>query len=138
MLMKLNPIKVVDNDKTVRIIETTKEFKKEIATVVIATLHDIPIHKYEDVDNSTFIVLDEKLHEVKINYYDLEGNYLDYETVELFDKSVVETLSDEEKLYEEIKIRIKQEMDMPRGSELEVSNHTELLKKRTVDKNARV
>lgn len=138
MSLKLNPIRVIDNGKIVRIVEGTKEFKNDsVTTVDIVTLSDVPIHSYEITDD-LLIELDVNLVSVKLLYLN-NNEYVDFEIIELEDKSLkFNELSEEEKLYEDLKLKIKQAMDMPDGTEVEVSKHTELLKRTTTDPNARV
>ena len=139
MLFKLNPIRVVDGERIVRIVETTKSFKDidDVATIKVATLNNVTIHTFDLVE-TTFIELDIKLSEVKIVYYNANKEYVDFELLELEDKSIKNELTPEEKFYEELKLEIKNIMDMPKGTEIEISRHTELLKKTTTDVNARV
>ena len=134
MSLKLNPIRVIDNGKIVRIVEGTKEFKNDsVTTVDIVTLSDVPIHSYEITDDLLI-----ELDSVKLLYLN-NNEYVDFEIIELEDKSLkFNELSEEEKLYEDLKLKIKQAMDMPDGTEVEVSKHTELLKRTTTDPNARV
>lgn len=138
MSFRLHPIRVIDDGKIVRIVETVKEFKNDNVTKInIVTLSDIPLHSYEITDD-LYIELDLKLSAIKVVYLN-ENDYIDFEIVELEDKSIIEEqLTPEEKEYEELKIQIKKTMDMPDGTEVEVSKHTELLKKTTTDPNARV
>lgn len=138
MSFKLNPIRVVDDSKIVRIVECVKELKNgNVTKIDIVTLSDIPLHSYE-VTKDLYIELDIKLTSVKLIYFN-EDDYIDFEIIELEDKSVIEQeLSPQEKEYVELKIQIKKSMDMPDGTEIEVSKHTELLKKTTTDPNARV
>lgn len=138
MSFKLNPIRVVNDGKIVRIVEGTKEFKRgNVTKVDIVTLSDVPIHSY-DITDDLFIELDLKLVSVKIIYLN-EEEYIDFEIIELEDKTTGEQeLSDEEKYYEDLKLKVKKFMDMPDGTEIEVSKHTELLKRTTTDPNARI
>lgn len=139
MLFKLNPIRVVNGDKIVRIVETNKTFKSinDVAIAKIATINNIPIKTF-NLNETTFIELDESLIEVKITYCNSKEEYIDFEILELKDKSNENKLTPEEKFYEDLKIEIKKMMDMPLGTEMEVSRHTELLKKTITDPNARV
>lgn len=139
MPFKLNPIRVVDGERIVRIVETTKTFKDvdDVALIKVATLNNVTIHKF-DLIEATFIELDIKLSEVKIIYYNSNNEYVDFELLELEDKSIKNELTPEEKFYEELKLDIKKMMDMPEGTEVEISRHTELLKKTTTDSNARI
>lgn len=138
MSFKLNPIKVVDDDKIVSIVETNNKFNVNVESVLISTLTNIPIKKFENIDSSTFIELDIKLKIVKISYYGENNEYLNFELVELENTDNKIQLSEEEIKYEEMKLMIKKLMDMPEGTELEIAKHTELLKRTTIDKNARI
>ncbi|WP_368262964.1 ATPase, T2SS/T4P/T4SS family [Clostridium disporicum] len=140
MVTKLNPIRVTKDGKNLKIIESNKEFKDgSVTKIKIVTLSDNPIHKgFLELNNELFLDLDINLSSVKILYYS-EEEYVDFEIIELIETIVNENeLSPEELEYEEIKSKINDIMDMPKGTELEISKHTELLKKTTIDENARV
>ena len=138
-MFKINPIRVVsESGKIVRIVESVKELDESVAILDIVTLSDVPITSYKLYKNP-LIELDEKLTEVKFIYRDIDKNYIDIENIELIDKSdKLSKLSAEEKFYLKLKEDIKIEMNMPKGTEREISAHTELLKKSVVDENARV
>ena len=58
MSFKLNPIRVVNDGKIVRIVESTKDFKiGNVTKINIVTLSDVPIHSY-DITDDLFIELD--------------------------------------------------------------------------------
>lgn len=139
MSFRLNPIRIIENGKTIRIVETKKQFNKNdnVTKINIVTLSDILIHSYEN-KSDLFIELDINLSLVKILYLN-EDEYIDSEIIDLEDNVVQgKELSEEEKFYEDLKIQIKKYMDMPDGTEIEVSKHTELLKRTTTDPNARI
>jgi len=137
MKRKLNPIRVVNNEGIVRIVETKKEIPENITILKIVSLHDIPIQEF-NLNETQFIELDEKLKEVKVLYFDDNRNYFDFEILELIDKSLeLEKLTPEEIFYNKVKNEIRIEMNTPNGTEIEISAHTELLKKSITDLNAR-
>lgn len=140
MSFKLNPIRVIKDGKIFKIVESNKVFKKgSVTKIKLVTLSDNPIHKdFLEINRELFLELDIKLCVLKILYYN-ENEYVDFEIIELVDESLKESdLSEEEKEYEELKSKIKDVMDRPEGTEVEITQHTELLKKTTLDKNARI
>lgn len=138
MSFQLNPIRVVNDDKIVRILETTKKFNdNDVTKIKILSLTDLLI-KEISLEEELFLELDEKFENVKIVYFNYD-EYLDFEIIELKDKNnLEESLSEDEKFYETLKIKIKENMDMPKGTEIEISNHTKLLKQTIIDENARI
>lgn len=137
MSFKLNPIRVSNDDGISRIVESKKELKDSVALLKIVTLSDIPI-KTLNIKDNLLIELDEKLVEVKFLYCDKYEKFIDFEIIELVDKKeVLDKLTPEEKFYLKLKESIKEEMNLPKGTEVEISAHTELLKKSVVDENAR-
>lgn len=137
MSFKLNPIRVSDNSKIVRIVESKMTLEEDITAIKITTLTNIPIVSY-DIDENLMIDLDIKLLEVKLSYYKNEI-CVGYEFVELVDKSEYKkNLSEDEILYLDIKNNIKNIMDRPQGTETEKSAHTSLLKNAIIDYNARI
>lgn len=137
MSFRLNPIRVSNNDKIVRIIEPKIILSDDITTVKITTITNIPIISY-DFDEDLIIDLDIKLKEVKLGYYK-DVICVDFEFIELIDKvEEKKHLSKEDILYEETKTSIKNMMDKPQGTETEKSAHTALLKNATIDYNARI
>lgn len=139
MSFKLNPIRVSNNGKIVRIIDSKKELHESVTTLKVVTLSNIPITTYDLTIEDLLIELDENLCEVKFIYYNNQNNYIDFENIELIDKKAqLEKLTPEEKFYNELKASVKEEMNMPKGTEIEISAHTELLKKSIVDTNARI
>lgn len=137
MKRKLNPIRVVNESGIVRIVETKKEIPEDIFYLKVVSLFDSLI-KVFDLRQEEFIELDENLEEVKLLYLDKDEKYFDMEILELIDKTErLSRLTEEELFYNQMREEIKQEMNTPNGTELEISSHTELLKKSIIDLNAR-
>lgn len=137
--IKLNPIRVLDNQNlAVRLVEPTYLFTQgTVRQVEVRTQAGAIVHTFE-VTNTLLISLDELLEVVELRYFDATGE-IGREELILIDKVALESgLSPEERSYEALKLYIKNIMDMPDGTEIEVSKHTELLKQATTDVNARV
>lgn len=134
-----NPIVVRNNGKPFKIIELSYDYENEDFSILeVCNLSGQVLERHE-VNKYTLISLDWKLGSVKLVYKDKLKGYIGEEVINI--QSVEDTgikLSPEELLYQELKNAIKQEMDFPVGTDIEVSKHTELLKQSTSNKNARV
>lgn len=133
-----NPIVVKDNGIPFKIIELHYDFEDDAFSILEVVKNGQVIEKYE-VNSSTLITLEKNLGYVKLVYKHKEKGFIGEETINTTNKEdKVFIVSDEERLYFDLKEMIKQEMDFPTGTEAEISKHTELLKQATSNKNARV
>lgn len=103
----------------------------------IRTLEDIPIVEIS-MNDTTLLDIDKNLGTVALVYKSANGEFLNKEVVDLLEKEkLIESKSEEEILYNKIKVEVQFEMDMPKGTELEKAKHTECLKKSISDENSR-
>lgn len=133
-----NPIVVKENGVPFKLIEFAYELGKDFNIIEIEDLKGNLIKKYE-LDDYTIVSLDKKLGSVKLIYRSKNKEYVGEEVIDLrYNCGLNITLTEEEKRYARLKELIKQKMDFPEGTDAEISNHTELLKKTITDKNARI
>lgn len=134
-----NPIVVRDNGKPFKIIELAYDYENDDFSILeVCNLSGQVLERYE-MNKYTLISLDRKLGSIKLVYKDKVKGYIGEEIINIENvEAVGKVISDEELVYLKLKNAIKQEMDFPSGTDIEVSKHTELLKQATSNKNARI
>lgn len=131
-----NPIVVIDNGKPYKIIE--HKIDCEYENFIFEVYKDDKLILSEKIEENSFIRLNRDLNEVVFLYKDLSlekilGKY----TVSLEKAEIIVNIDHEGLLYEKLKNDVKCVMDNPEGSEEEKTQHTELLNKVTIDRDAR-
>lgn len=130
-----NPIVVTDNGKRYRLIE--HKIDCEYEDFIFEVYKDNALVLSQKIEEDSLIELDKSLHDVDFVYKDLNGKEIDRFTILLEEAKVIEYVDTEKELYEKLKDAVKEQMDNPEGTEKEKTQHTELLNRVTIDKEAR-
>lgn len=132
-----NPIVVKDNGVNTKIIELSMDIQEYNVILDVCDINRRLIQRYE-MDDNTFISIDRAFGEVVLIYRDMKGNVLKEESIKLTDNNILQKEIESDNEIETILSNlVKQEMDFPSGTQAEIKHHTEMLKKATMDKNAR-
>lgn len=132
-----NPIVVKDRDIPYRIIPLAYDIDEADFIVEILDRNRTLVKQYR-MDANTLISVDKKLGILTIVYKDLQGNVLNENTIDLTkDGEVIQFASKTKDVEVVLEQMVKQKMDFPSGTDAEIANHTEMLKKATMDENAR-
>jgi pilus assembly protein CpaF len=136
-----NPIVVKNNGVPSRLIGLDYDVEEKDFILEVLDKNRTLIQKHR-MDLNTLISLDKEYGEIMLVYRDLEGNVLKTRIIDLlkdeedaYDAYVENTDSELEMILENM---VKEQMDYPSGTPAEIANHTEMLKKATMDKNARL
>jgi len=90
-----------------------------------------------EVSHDTYITLDEREEVVTCEYHPLKGEILT-ETLRLSEATrKPKKKQADSNVLEKLENHVKKAMDFPEGTDAEVRNHTDMLKKATTDENAR-
>lgn len=127
-----NPIVIIDKDKIINTIPLKIDLQEQD---FLLEIRDIPgkVFFKGKFKKDTFIKIDKSANKIIINYYDLKGEFILSEVVDLS----AETGKEKTKAKEDLYTIVKKEMDFPKGSEVEKEYHTKMIKTCTMDKNAR-
>lgn len=137
MSSRKNPIVVKKQGKKYKLIELKYEMGRDFQVIEMYDTSGKALGRYE-VEHSPRLAVDGELGIVKFVYKKKDGTYLGEETFELLKSSErAVQLTEDEKVYQEIKERLQQVMERPEGTPTEVEKHTELLKETTVQDGAR-
>jgi len=134
-----NPIALKNKGRTVQLLPLALDVQKQSFILEIVNREGKVIARYH-MDENTRVSLDVSHQEVTLLYKDEKGNLLNQELVQLSKKDLskmVETNIDET-LEMQLEHLVKQSMDFPEGTKAEIQKHTEMLKKCTMDKDARM
>lgn len=132
-----NPIAITSGGRTVALWEMKydwedMDFVLEVYRSENDLLHRYAIHAY------SFIQIEQSLGKVILVYKTPKGEFLHEEVVDLKRQSTKRAIQvEEDTVISQLEHLIKQQMDFPSGTPTEIANHTEMLKKATMDKNAR-
>ena len=136
-----NPIVIRDRGSFVSMVEMLLDPAEKEFYIEIRDMSNQLIEKKE-VGLNTLISIDKSYEKVSLIYKNADGSIITTQVIDC--NKVVNTTSTTEikkvsdfDLIEEVKLLVKGKMDYPIGTKTEVANHTEMLKKCTLDKNAR-
>lgn len=133
-----NPIVVKNRGVPYRLINLAYDVEETDFSLEIYNAQRKLIGQY-DMDLNTLISIEKSLNIVTFVYKDKNGNVLKEETVDLTKDGEEIYVQKEQEDLETILINlVKKEMDFPTGTPTEIATHTEMLKKATSDKNARI
>lgn len=125
------------NGKKARLHELKLEMGRDFQIIEVYMDSGDLLAKQNIVDYP-YLSLDSELGTVKIIYKDLDDNYIDDEIVDLTVRDDDRKYYTEEELaYKQLKEEIAYEMDNPKGTEKEKTEHTRLLKETSVYDHAR-
>src|SRR5690625_5576842 len=131
-----NPIVILKNGKKARVHEMKLEMGVEFQNIEVY-LDSGDLLAKQNVSEMPYLSLDSELGVVKIVYKDMEDNYIDSETVDLNISDDDDKYHSEDELkYLKIKKYIEEDMDNPRGSEKEQTEHTQLLRDTSIDRKS--
>lgn len=137
MSSRKNPIVVKKQGKKYKLIELKLDMGRDFQILEMFDQHNKPLGRY-DVEHTPRLSVDGELEIVKFVYRTKDDTYVDEEIVRLLESNERGALlTEEQKKYEEIKIRLQNVMERPEGTPYEVEKHTELLKETTVNEGAR-
>ena len=137
MSSRKNPFVVKKQGKKYKLLELKLEGGRDFQILEMQKLNGLSLGRYNMMQNELLSV-DGELEHVKFIYYKKDGTYVDEETIQLLKADERdESLTPEQRKFEEIKERILQVMERPDGTPMEVAKHTELLKEATVSNGAR-
>ena len=132
-----NPIVILKNGKKARVHEMKLEMGVEFQNIEVY-LDSGDLLAKQNVSEMPYLSLDSELGVVKIVYKDMEDNYIDSETVDLnISDDDDKYYSEDELKYLKIKKYIEEDMDNPRGSEKEQTEHTQLLRDTSIYNHAK-
>lgn len=138
MKFNMNPIVVKDNGKPYKIIELDNNIEENISVIEFRKKDNTLISSHS-ISMATLLSLDKNDGNVIILYKNeadqLIGEQV-IDTLSIEDITVVDNAIDD--VYSRVKEKVSIEMDNPRGTDIEVSRHTQLLKQVTYNKNARI
>ncbi|PLS19741.1 secretion system protein E [Bacillus sp. M6-12] len=133
-----NPIVVKDKGIPYRLIGLAYDVEE---TDFVLEIHDRnkKVLQRHEMDLNTFVVIEKSYGEVVLVYKDLQGNVLEENAIDLSkDGEVLHVEKKNNDIELTLENMVKQQMDFPSGTPTEITNHTEMLKKATMDKNARL
>lgn len=138
MKFNMSPIVVKDNGRPFKIIELDYDIKDSVKVVEFRTKENSLISSHR-MSTATLLSLNKDDGNVRVLFKDEENNLIGEQIVDTLstdELTVVENRIDD--VYEKIKLNVSMEMDNPRGTDIEISRHTQLLKQVTYNKNARI
>ncbi|WP_242289716.1 MULTISPECIES: ATPase, T2SS/T4P/T4SS family [unclassified Bacillus cereus group] len=131
------PMVIRDNEEAFKIIELKHSVGKTFRFLEVQDMFNALIVRF-DVYETGLLSLDRRYGNVKFIYKDEMDGFTDEEIVDLYVSDVQDdALPEEEVIYRRLKDKIQLEMESPGGTTKEIEKHTELLKKSTIDENAR-
>lgn len=138
MKFNMNPIVVKDGGRPFKIIELDYDIKDNVKVVEFRKKDNSLISSHS-MSIATLLSLDKNEGNIRVLFKDEKDNVIGEQIVDTL--SIDETPLDEnviDDVYSKIKSKVSMEMDNPRGTDIEVSRHTQLLKQVTYNKNARI
>lgn len=137
MSSRKNPIVVKKQGKKYKLLELKREMGREFQILEMFDNDGKPLGRH-DVESAPRLSVDGELGIIKLVYLTKDNSYVDEERIELLkaDERTYQ-LTDAEKKYNDIKVRLQEVMERPDGTPKEIEKHTELLKETTVQESAR-
>ena len=139
-MLKFNPNPIVVKDRGIpyRIIGLAYDVEETDFTLEIQDKNKKVIERHE-MTTETLISIDKRHGQVTLVYLDSNGKLLQEDTIDVSkDGNVLRVDKKDNDIELVLENMVKQQMDFPSGTPAEINNHTDMLKKATMDKNARL
>lgn len=134
---KSNPIVIRENGRFISMVDMLFDPSEESFIVEMLDKHSQLINR-QVVDEETHISIDRKYGQVTLVYKDNKGAIIGEQNVNLNDNLAKVIKEKEDTSLDKLLINmVKEKMDFPSGTAPEIASHTEMLKKCTMDNNAR-
>lgn len=132
-----NPIVFKNNNIPYKIIPLAIDVEEEEFKIEVYNLAGVQLAK-ATMTADTFLSIEGVFESAIILYRTLDDDDIKEERVDFDKDKVILDLETEQSLLEQLMKKVKDEMDFPEGTQAEVQKHTEMLKRTTMDNNARM
>lgn len=134
------PLTVKENGRAFKIIELAKEPFTEFVTLDVMSPDGLLLSslKYDGKEIGNTLQIDRKLGRVELHYKNTHGDVIFKEKVDVYKPEYRKKINDPMELrFQEALRTVKNQMDNPAGTQVEIDKHTETLNRSIVDVDAK-